>query len=133
MTRRQGKLKWSAKQPLLLYWRLICVLASLAGVAGAVSLKTHAAAPAETPEPDRAGSGEQQLSSKEPPLSPPSEPATVYRIPIEGMVDLGMAPFVTRVIAEAAAADNGVVLLDKFVDAGFRPAPDRSPKEFQDR
>ena len=42
----------------------------------------------------------------------PSGPATVFRVPIEGMVDLGMAPFVTRVIEEASSAENGVVLLD---------------------
>lgn len=38
--------------------------------------------------------------------------ATVYRIPIEGMIDLGMAPFVKRVVEEAATGTNGVVLLD---------------------
>ena len=42
----------------------------------------------------------------------PPGPATVYRVPIEGMVDLGMAPFVSRVIEEASSAENGVVLLD---------------------
>ncbi len=42
----------------------------------------------------------------------PSGPATVFRVPIEGMVDLGMAPFVARVIEEASSAENGVVLLD---------------------
>lgn len=38
--------------------------------------------------------------------------ATVYRIPIEGTVDLGMAPFVARVIDEAAEVEGAVVLLD---------------------
>ena len=42
----------------------------------------------------------------------PPGPATVYRVPIEGMVDLRMAPFVSRVIEEASSAENGVVLLD---------------------
>ncbi len=48
----------------------------------------------------------------------PTEPAqvpksaTVFRIPIEGTVDLGMAPFVARIIEEATHVEGGVVLLD---------------------
>ncbi len=38
--------------------------------------------------------------------------ATVFRIPIEGIVDLGMAPFVSRVIAEAEATAGSLILLD---------------------
>ena len=37
---------------------------------------------------------------------------TIFRIPISGMIDLGLAPFVERVAAEAAEAENGVLLLD---------------------
>ncbi len=42
----------------------------------------------------------------------PAAGATVFRVPIEGMVDLGMAPFVARVIEEASSVENAVVLLD---------------------
>ncbi len=37
---------------------------------------------------------------------------TVYRIPIEGTIDLGLAPFVSRVVAEASNQPGSVVLLD---------------------
>jgi len=36
----------------------------------------------------------------------------VFRVPIEGIIDLGLAPFVARVVEEATAAEAGVVLLD---------------------
>lgn len=40
------------------------------------------------------------------------EQATVFRLPIEGTVDLGMAPFVSRVVDEAAGMEDAVVVLD---------------------
>jgi membrane-bound serine protease (ClpP class) len=36
----------------------------------------------------------------------------VYVVPIEGVIDLGLAPFVQRVLDEAAAAGAGAVILD---------------------
>ena len=55
--------------------------------------------------------GLQDTENAEPDASP-ELPPTVYRIPIEGMVDHGMAPFVARVIDEAADVEGAVVLLD---------------------
>jgi membrane-bound serine protease (ClpP class) len=37
---------------------------------------------------------------------------TVYRVPIEGTIDLGLAPFVSRVVAEASNEPESVLLLD---------------------
>ena len=39
-------------------------------------------------------------------------PATVYRLPIEGTIDLGLAPFVSRVVEEASKTEGAVVLLE---------------------
>jgi membrane-bound serine protease (ClpP class) len=39
-------------------------------------------------------------------------PPTVYRLPIEGTIDLGLAPFVSRVVEEASKTEGAVVLLD---------------------
>ena len=39
-------------------------------------------------------------------------PPTVFRVPIEGTVDLGMAPFVARIVEEASEVQGAVVLLD---------------------
>jgi membrane-bound serine protease (ClpP class) len=39
-------------------------------------------------------------------------PATVYRLPIEGTIDLGLAPFVSRIVEEASKTEGAVVLLD---------------------
>ena len=36
----------------------------------------------------------------------------VFRVPIEGIVDLGMAPFVSRVVAEAEETPGSLILLD---------------------
>src|SRR5688572_21233036 len=36
----------------------------------------------------------------------------VYRVPIEGMIDLGLAPFVERVIDEATGAGAAAVILE---------------------
>jgi len=41
----------------------------------------------------------------------PTPPSIVFRVPIEGTVDLGMAPFVARVVEEASRVE-GVVVLD---------------------
>ena len=43
---------------------------------------------------------------------PSDETPTVFRIPIEGMIDHGLAPFVQRVVDEASEIEGAVVLLD---------------------
>ena len=38
--------------------------------------------------------------------------ATVFRVPVDGVIDLGMTPLVARVAEEAAATEGGILLLD---------------------
>ncbi|MBK9305711.1 MAG: nodulation protein NfeD [Nitrospira sp.] len=42
----------------------------------------------------------------------PSEGSVVYVIPVDGVIDLGLAPFVERVLDEAAAAGAAAVILE---------------------
>ena len=42
----------------------------------------------------------------------PPHAALVFRIPIEGTIDLGLAPFVSRIVEEASASEGAIVLLD---------------------
>src|SRR5690606_24103118 len=42
----------------------------------------------------------------------PGEPAIVYRVPVEGTIELGLAPFVERSLREAAAAGAAAVVLE---------------------
>lgn len=44
--------------------------------------------------------------------SAPTAPSVVYVVPIEGMIDLGLAPFVERVLGEAVAAGAQAIVLD---------------------
>ena len=44
--------------------------------------------------------------------TPGAEKTMVFRIPIQGTIDLGLAPFVSRVVKEASEAEGAVVLLD---------------------
>ncbi len=39
-------------------------------------------------------------------------PISVFRVPIEGTIDLGLAPFVSRIVEEASEIEGAVVLLD---------------------
>lgn len=41
-----------------------------------------------------------------------AQPAVVYVVPIEGIIDLGLAPFVQRVLGEAADAGAAAVILE---------------------
>ena len=43
---------------------------------------------------------------------PASGAADVFVIPVEGTIDLGLAPFVARVVEDASAVESSVVLLD---------------------
>jgi membrane-bound serine protease (ClpP class) len=49
----------------------------------------------------------------------------VYRIPVEGVIELGLAPFVERGIREAAAAGASVVILDIDTPGGRVDAAER--------
>ena len=46
------------------------------------------------------------------PLLAQSTPPVVYVAPIDGIIDLGLAPFVQRVLKEAAEAGAGAVILE---------------------
>jgi len=52
-------------------------------------------------------------------------PGAVYRIPIDGVIELGLAPFVERVLREAAAADAAVVILEIETPGGRVDAAER--------
>jgi len=50
---------------------------------------------------------------------------TVFRVPIEGVIELGLAPFVERSLREAAAAGASVVILDIDTPGGRVDAAER--------
>jgi len=52
------------------------------------------------------------LGTLAPALAQEKPPAIVYVAPIEGIIDLGLAPFVQRVLDEAATAGAAAVILD---------------------
>ena len=52
------------------------------------------------------------IGTLSPALSQEKPPAVVYVVPIEGIIDLGLAPFVRRVLDEAAKAGAAAVVLD---------------------
>ena len=52
------------------------------------------------------------LGTTAPALAQEKQPAIVYVAPIEGIIDLGLAPFVQRVLDEAAEAGAAAVILD---------------------
>ena len=58
------------------------------------------------------------------PLSAQS-PGTVYRVPVTGVVELGLAPFIERSIEEAAAAGMEFVVLDMDTPGGRVDAAER--------
>lgn len=49
----------------------------------------------------------------------------VYRVPIEGVIELGLAPFVERSVREAAAAGASVIILDVDTPGGRVDAAER--------
>jgi membrane-bound serine protease (ClpP class) len=52
-------------------------------------------------------------SLESPPASPPASDGTaVYRVPVTGVVEMGLAPFISRSIREAEAAGARAVVLD---------------------
>jgi len=52
------------------------------------------------------------LGTLAPAVAQEKQVAIVYVVPIEGMIDLGLAPFVQRVLNEAAEASAAAVILD---------------------
>ena len=52
------------------------------------------------------------LGTLAPALAQEKRPAIVYVAPVEGIIDLGLAPFIRRVLDEAAAAGAAAVILD---------------------
>ena len=58
------------------------------------------------------------------PLSAQS-PGTVYRVPVTGVVELGLAPYIERSVAEAAAAGMEFVVLDMDTPGGRVDAAER--------
>lgn len=52
-------------------------------------------------------------------------PGPVYRVPVTGVIELGLAPFVERSLEEAAAAGASVVILDMDTPGGRVDAAER--------
>jgi membrane-bound serine protease (ClpP class) len=84
------------------------------------------------------GGGGMALLAQSEPSSEPSTPQAVsdrsaleigegpvYRVPIEGVIELGLAPFVERAVREAAAAGASVIVLDMDTPGGRVDAAER--------
>jgi membrane-bound serine protease (ClpP class) len=66
---------------------------------------------------------------------PSARPATeggVYRVPVTGVIELGLAPFIERSLAEARAANATAVVLDIDTPGGRVDAAQRIVKALQD-
>jgi len=59
-------------------------------------------------------------------------PGSVVRVPVEGVIELGLAPFVERSIREAAAAGAAAVVLDIDTPGGRVDAAERIADAIQD-
>jgi membrane-bound serine protease (ClpP class) len=67
--------------------------------------------------------------------SEPAAPAgdvVVYRVPVEGVIELGLAPFIERSLAEARASNAAAVILDIDTPGGRVDAAQRIVKALQD-
>jgi membrane-bound serine protease (ClpP class) len=62
----------------------------------------------------------------------PANETTVYRVPVTGVIELGLAPFVERSLAEARAANASAVVLDIDTPGGRVDAAQRIVKALQD-
>lgn len=60
------------------------------------------------------------------------ETGTVYRVPVTGVIELGLAPFIERSIAEATAANATALVLDIDTPGGRVDAAQRIVKALQD-
>ena len=55
----------------------------------------------------------------------PSLGTTVYRVPVTGVIELGLAPFIERALREAEAAGASAVVLDIDTPGGRVDAAER--------
>ena len=55
----------------------------------------------------------------------PSAAGAVYRVPVTGVIELGLAPFVERAVREAAASDAAAIVLDLDTPGGRIDAAER--------
>jgi membrane-bound serine protease (ClpP class) len=62
----------------------------------------------------------------------PAGDAVVYRVPVQGVIELGLAPFIERSLAEARAANAIAVILDIDTPGGRVDAAQRIVKALQD-
>jgi membrane-bound serine protease (ClpP class) len=62
----------------------------------------------------------------------PAEGTLVYRVPVTGTIELGLAPFIERSLAEARAANAAAVVLDIDTPGGRVDAAQRIVKALQD-
>jgi membrane-bound serine protease (ClpP class) len=66
------------------------------------------------------------------PVAEPVEGDVVYRVPVTGIIELGLAPFIERSLAEARAANAAAVILDIDTPGGRVDAAQRIVKALQD-
>jgi membrane-bound serine protease (ClpP class) len=62
----------------------------------------------------------------------PARDGVVYRVPVTGVIELGLAPFIERSLAEARAANAAAVVLDIDTPGGRVDAAQRIVKALQD-
>jgi membrane-bound serine protease (ClpP class) len=62
----------------------------------------------------------------------PVRDGVVYRVPVTGIIELGLAPFIERSLAEARAANAAAVVLDIDTPGGRVDAAQRIVKALQD-
>jgi membrane-bound serine protease (ClpP class) len=62
----------------------------------------------------------------------PARDGVVYRVPVTGVIELGLAPFIERSLAEARAANAAAVILDIDTPGGRVDAAQRIVKALQD-
>ena len=59
------------------------------------------------------------------PVAAAGQSPSVYRVPVTGVVELGLAPFIERSIQEAAAAGASALILDMDTPGGRVDAAER--------
>lgn len=95
-------------------WPILFLAAGLLGAVGSSTAGPAKAQPQE-PEPPRA-----EVSAAE-----PRGDVVVYRIPVHGVIELGLAPFIERSLREAGAAGARAAILDMETPGGRLDAAQR--------